>query len=371
MRVLHINCNYIGTAMHQVMLNHLAKSEVISTVYVPTYDKNKAIIKPNSNVIVSECFHKWDRIWFDYKQHKIIQDIEKKIDVSEYDLIHAYTLFTDGNCANVLYRKYNIPYIVAVRGTDVNIFLKNMIHLRGRAVRIMREAKRIVFLSKMFFDTVLRKYVPSQYQEEIKSKSIIIPNGVDDFWLENSVTEGKRVDSTRTIQLIYAGRINKSKNIPATQKALAILQEQGYSAKLTVVGKVDHASEYEKIRMDPRTICLPAVPKEQLIEYYRAADIFVMPSFTETFGLVYVESMTQGLPVIYSKGQGFDGQFPEGQVGFAVQADHPDEIANAVVKILQDYTNISNRCIQGSKRFNWDAVCDQYFKMYKSVICMK
>ena len=123
MRILHINCNYLGTTLHQCMIEHLDAFGVESQVYVPTYYASQAVIKPNSNVCVSECFNKWDRVYFDYKQKKIIKDIEEKIDISSFDVIHAYTLFTDGNCAMQLSKKYGIPYVVAIRNTDVNTFL--------------------------------------------------------------------------------------------------------------------------------------------------------------------------------------------------------------------------------------------------------
>ena len=60
--------------------------------------------------------------------------------------------------------------------------------------------------------------------------------------------------------------------------------------------------------------------KEELIKLYRDSHIFTMPSITESFGLVYAEAMTQALPVVYTKGQGFDGQFPDGEVGYSVEA---------------------------------------------------
>ena len=68
MRILHINCNYIGTALHQIMIEHLGKFGFENQVYVPTYNSKSAVITPNANVCISECFRKWDRIIFDYKQ---------------------------------------------------------------------------------------------------------------------------------------------------------------------------------------------------------------------------------------------------------------------------------------------------------------
>ena len=66
---------------------------------------------------------------------------------------------------------------------------------------------------------------------------------------------------------------------------------------------------------------------ENFIKYFIESDIFVMPSRYETFGLVYVEALSQGLPVIYTRGQGFDGQIPDGEVGYSVKCNDVNEIA--------------------------------------------
>lgn len=71
MKVLHINCNYIGTTLHQLMIEELQEKGIENEVFVPTYDKKIATITPNNNVYVSECFKKWDRLAFDYKQKKL------------------------------------------------------------------------------------------------------------------------------------------------------------------------------------------------------------------------------------------------------------------------------------------------------------
>ena len=62
MKVLHVNCNYIGTTLHQLMVEELERNGYDNFVYVPTYNRNLAVITPNENVVVSECFKKWDRL---------------------------------------------------------------------------------------------------------------------------------------------------------------------------------------------------------------------------------------------------------------------------------------------------------------------
>ncbi len=69
---------------------------------------------------------------------------------------------------------YKIPYIVAVRDTDVNVFFKRMVHLRSLGVDILKRS-RIIFLSISYRDLILEKYVPEDLKEKVFSKSRIIP----------------------------------------------------------------------------------------------------------------------------------------------------------------------------------------------------
>lgn len=363
MRVLHINCNYIGTALHQIMVENLDKLGHDNNVFVPTYNKKLSVIKPNDNVLVCECFKKWDRLFFDYKQKKICKTLENNYSVANFDVIHAYTLFTDGNCARTLSKKYGVPYVVAVRNTDVNSFFRFMPHLRKRGVKIMLDAKAVFFLSEAYRKQVFEKYVPKKYHAKIQRKTYIIPNGIDDFWFENT-PENKNVIEDE-IKLIYAGRIDRNKNIPTIQKSMKILKDKGYNVSLTVVGKVADKKIFDVIKADSFTSCFPAMPKEELISLYRKHNIFVMPSFTESFGLVYVEAMSQGLPVVYSKGQGFDNQFTEGTVGYHVSAYDAKDVADAIERIINSFDDIKNNVISSSKKFNWEDITCKYDEIYR------
>ena len=366
MKILHINCNYLGTTLHQLMVEKLEKMGLKNKVYVPVHSTTYKAIEPNPGVCVSESFKEWDRLVFDYKQRKIYRDIQHKINIADFDCIHAYTLFTDGNTAMKLSKKYNKPYVVAVRNTDVNDFFRLMVHLRGRGVKIMRNASAIFFLSESYRKQVFEKYVPEKYREELLKKTYIIPNGIDDFWFENAYCRQAKVAPGK-IKLIYAGRIDKNKNIPTTQRAIDILRSRGLDVSLTVVGKTIDKDEFEIIDKHSFTEYIEAKPKEELLNIYRNSDIFVMPSFAESFGLVYVEAMSQGLPVIYSKGQGFDGQFEDGKVGFAVDSASAEQIAEAIEKISANYASIAKNLPSMATKFNWDAICEKYSLLYQEI----
>lgn len=367
MKILHINCNYTGNQLHKLMIEKLDRLGYENKVYAATAEKEKAEKKYNDNAVVSLCLNRFDRFWFGHKQRKIFCDMTSKIDTSSFDFIHAYTLFTDGNIARKLSKKHGIPYVVAVRNTDVNSFFKIMVHLRGLGIKIMRDAKAVFFLSESYRKAVFDKYVPRKYHEELLSKTKIITNGIDDFWIDNTF-EGKKALSASPVKLMFAGRLDKNKNIPTVQKAMEILRNKGVETTLTVVaGKIEDKAELELIKKDKYTTHIPGLNKEELIEEYRKHDIYVMPSFTESFGLVYAEAMSQGLPVVYSRGQGFDGQFAEGEVGYRVDSHSPESVAEGILKVIENYDNISPYVSQKARKFRWDEIVKVYSDIYNEI----
>ena len=369
MRILHINVNYITSALHQVMMNHLDALGVENNVFVPTYDDKNSIVDCNDYVVVSKCFYKWDRFFYYHKQNKILTSARSVYVDQSYDIVHAYTLFTDGNIAMQLSKSMGIQYVVAVRNTDLNVFFKRMIHLRKRGVEILNNASAVFFLSPKYRDIVLDNYVPLEYKDELRQKCYVIPNGIDDFWhLHKYSRDGVLIEQQLTVKkklkCLYVGVLDKNKNVELTLKALAKLNEDGWECSLTAIGKIIDSSLYEHLCSYAHFEHLEPKTKEELIYYYRNADIFIMPSHHETFGLVYAEAMTQGLPVIYTSGQGFDGQFPNGTVGYCVNDSNPQDVIDAIKKICLHYSELSNNAINCVDRFKWSDICEKYQTIY-------
>lgn len=372
MRILHINTNYITTALHQKMIMGLKEIGVECKTFsaVCQNDLDEMVIQPDKDLVISKCFYKMDRVLFDFKQLKIRHSLEKKISgLSNYDIIHAYTLFTDGYCAMKLSQKYGIPYVVAIRDTDVNAFFRYMVHLRSLGLRIMKNASAIFFLSDSYKVQVFDKYVPQYNKAELLKKTYIIPNGIDQYWIDNRpVLKKEDYNRTKTLNIIFAGKINERKNPLITAKAVKRLNESGINTVFTIVGKIEDNSLYNKLIKYDFVKYYPQQSKEKLMDLYRASDIFVMPSITETFGLVYAEAMSQGIPVVYSKQQGFDGQFKEGDVGYHVDPRSVEEITNAIKKILLNYNAMSERCISLVNKFEWSNISKEYHSIYSAIL---
>lgn len=369
LRILHINSNYIYSDLHRLMIRELDKAGYNNQVFVPCYDKNLSIVPEGEGVKYVECFNKWDRLFFDYKQDKIIKTIESTYDIAKFDIIHAYTLFTDGNCARELSKKYGVPYVVAVRNTDVNYFYKYMIYLRKRGNEILNQAKAVFFLSESYRKMVLGKYVSKDKQSIINEKSYVIPNGINDYWIESMVNDTiprkKLVHSP--VRLLYVGGIDKNKNIEMIQKAMDVLKKRGMDTELLFVGKIVDQSVYKRLIKHTMSNYHEPCNKEQLRELYKKSDIFVMPSLRESFGLVYAEALSCGIPILYTQGEGFDGQFKEGEVGYHIDPLSPVSIADAIQRVIDNYSSLVNRTTRAAKTFQWSTIVNKYSAIYNSI----
>lgn len=367
MRILHICSYYVTSKLYPKLFDSLQKIIEDVDVYVFISKEYKIENQYPSNVYISKCYNKFDRYIFYLKHGKVLNDIKNTMDVKKYDIVHAHSLFSNGYIAHKLKQQYNIPYIVAVRNTDVNVFFSKMIHLRTIGVNIMRNAEKVIFISKPYKEYTIERFIPEKYKKEIKEKSIVIPNGIDEFWLKNKHRDRSNPENKK-IKLIYVGRIDVNKNIDTTTRACEILIEQGYKVNYRVIGNIKDKKYHDFINKYPFIEYVPYCRKEELINHYRSADIFVMPSKHETFGLVYAEAMSQGLPVIYTRGQGFDGHFKEGEVGYPVQHDSAEEIVERIKDILANYEAISSRCIQKVDEFNWDEIAKKYCNIYENIL---
>lgn len=141
----------------------------------------------------------------------------------------------------------------------------------------------------------------------------------------------------------------------------------GYNFKYNIIGKVLDSDYYSKINHFKFVNYLGSLDRNELLNVYRSSDIFIMISHKETFGLVYAEALSQGLPIIYSKNQGFDNQFNDGFVGFNVSSTSVIELRDSILNVLADYDELSINAIKSVSKFNWETIGETYYKSYLNV----
>lgn len=367
MKVLHICPGYFQRQLYDKLFLVLQSMNVINEVFALSFEK-KMLNEGNRSYnikVLDRHFNLLERFIYFGKQHIIYKKICKEYSINEFSVVHAHTLFSSGFSSYLLHKNFGIPYIVAIRNTDINVFFRYMVHLRGLGRSIMNNAQNIIFLSPSYRDFYIDKYVEKKNRQVVLNKSVVIPNGIDEYFLNNKFLK-KRAPGNKLIRLIYIGEINSNKNIETTIKSCKLLLDLGYSVKYTIVGEMLNAKYKEIIARNSFISSYPRCTKEQILFHLRHSDIFVMPSVNESFGIVYAEAMSQGVPVIYSKGQGFDGQFENGIVGFAVDCFDYLNITKKIIELYNNYEQFSKRCVSLVDRFNWLTIAAEYKRIYEN-----
>ncbi|WP_437371998.1 glycosyltransferase [Maribacter litoralis] len=371
MKILHLNSYYIDNHLYAQLFTVL-NADVEQRVYIPIkMDREpENEVKLNQLELVFEKiikpFHKYNYFG---KIRKLFHSIRLKRFYEDVNYIHAHNLFTDGALAYKLKKKYNINYIVAVRTTDIGLQYRLMWHRRFLIHRVLKNADCVVFISNTYRDKLFAM-MPKSIIEEIKHKVQVIPNGIDDLWLTN-LKKPIAKPLKKEVKLLYVGQIIKRKNLLLLIDAIQQLNKKTkHNFTLTIVGPENSSeAEYYKQFLE-LTNTLPWIDYkgkikagETLLHVYRDCDIFVMPSKNELFGLVYIEALSQGKPVLYASGEGIDGYLKNYDVGQAVDPDDSANIAegiNTIVNNYKNYTDFDDVVLP----FNWNNIAKVYKKLY-------
>lgn len=320
----------------------------------------------DNKVVHVECWNNMDRVMFFPRQFKIEKQLEKAYDLTKFDLLHSHFLISSGYSALKMKKKYGLPYVVSVRHTDLSRYM-TVPYFRNLASRIIKESNGILFLSKSHQEQLVQEFLPND-KETIMQKSVIIGNCLENFWRDNRALNLERKINKKNLKILSVCQVHAIKNLPVATRAVEILRNRGYNVTLTVIGKIKDFKELKKIQQYNFVRILPFMKKEDLINEYRSHDIFLMPSRFETFGRVYVEAMSQGLPVLYTKGQGFDNIFPDGTVGYSIPTDNIEYIADRIEDIISNYDAISSSCLKLCSNFFEDTIIDKIELFYNNAL---
>ncbi|MBF6597925.1 MAG: glycosyltransferase family 4 protein [Fermentimonas sp.] len=375
-RVLHISNDYAGSKVYMNLISELDNLNLKQIIYTPLKEQ----IKIGSNSIEFETIESrivyshilnchLDRILYRRKIKKILKDIESKFDFSEISINHAHTWYSDGGVAYLLHKKYNIPYIITIRNTDLNVFQKYLIHERAFGRNILKNAQNIILISASYKDRILKEKSLQSIKSNILDKLMIIPNGVDKFWIDNTAHSRKNINSDK-IKCLYVGRFTKGKNVDLLQHAIKELNHESLNVHLDLVGGggKDHQKVLKIVNenKDIMTYHGQVRDKNTLKEYYKKADIFTMPSSYETFGLVYVEAMLQGLPILYTHDEGIDGFYDE-KIGEKIISNDVVEIKKKLLSLVNNYNEYAIPTDRLIENHDWSKIAKKYVYIYKSV----
>ena len=177
--------------------------------------------------------------------------------------------------------------------------------------------------------------------------------------------------------LLFVGRIQPLKGLEVAIRALAELVDRCPDAFLVAVGGPSGPSgqaEVERmhelvadLRLADRVRWVPPQPHELLSTFYRAADVVVVPSRSESFGLVALEAAACGIPVVASSVGGLTTLVDDGRTGFLVEGRDPADFAAALGEILTDpvlAADLGRRAAIRAREYTWSIAAGRLRRLY-------
>jgi phosphatidylinositol alpha-mannosyltransferase len=202
----------------------------------------------------------------------------------------------------------------------------------------------------------------------------VVPNGVDLARFRPEVAPIPRYRDGIP-NLLYVGRFDPRKGLPELLEACSRLATEGVSFRLILVG--DGRLRPALIRMarrelPGRVVFEGRVPHARLPQYYATADLFCSPARgSESFGLVLLEAMALGVPIIASDIPGYRSVVTHDQEGLLVPPRQPEALARAIGALLRDPARRARLGAQGvrtASRYGWERVAEELERIYFSVL---
>ncbi len=170
--------------------------------------------------------------------------------------------------------------------------------------------------------------------------------------------------------LLYVGRLSDEKQIEHIRPALTSLPK----TRLVLVGDGPARASLERTFADLPVSFMGFLRGERLSQAYASADIFVFPSRLETFGLVVIEAMAAGLPVVASRVGGVSDIVREGETGYTFESGDTRALTEGIRKIAAKRDNMRRMGAQArayAETLSWDAIMDEVIELYAALISEK
>ncbi len=246
------------------------------------------------------------------------------------DLIHAHCAYPDGLAAVHCSRQLDRPAVITVHGHDIRELPGANPRWRELVVQALDQAVVVIANGQDLCDRMQQLGIPA-------GKIKVIPNGVDCRLFCGDFT---REPGARGWRLLYVGRFDQKKGVDILLKAMAVLRHQRDDVQLTLIGGSEATGTTEAFRRQAEELglqdCVEFLDElswTQIPGHMSAADVFVLPSLYESFGLVLVEAMACGLPLVATRCGGPD-TIVEENIGVLVEVDDVQDLARGIEELL-------------------------------------
>ncbi|MDO9578467.1 MAG: glycosyltransferase [Candidatus Cloacimonadales bacterium] len=386
MRILFLS-SLFAPFIHDQIISLLSKKEIIGFsnfhynfyLYLRTRRDRKLYRESELSQIVPGR----DKIFYPGLPKDILKCIYPKILYSqirnlyknkEFDIIHAHTLLPSGYVAYKLSKLRNVPYIVTTHGADFYKCISHVSKLRNikpycnKEISMVREvlqnANSIICVSNKFAEDV-STFCPN-------AKIQIIPNDYrsDIFFPQDKLLCRKelRIPNNKKI-IISVGNFVEVKGHKYILQALPAIIDKHKDILLLLIGGGELKKKYiktcEQLNLKKHVRIMDRLKHEELAIWYNIADIFVLPSVNETFGVVLLEALACGLPVIATSTSGPSQIISDSIDGLFVPIKNSNAISETV-----NYLFSNEETLKKMSKNALQNIQNKYSNVTKKIICV-
>jgi len=289
----------------------------------------------------------------------LVRRVRSLLDHSDFDVVHYHEPLVPG---------LPITTLRFHRGANVGTFhamaRANLGYYYGRPFlgRYFRRLHGLICVSEP-----ARAFISRYFQGEYT----IVPNGIDGERFRPGLEPLPELMGDGGTTILFVGRMEQRKGLPILLEAYAQLRRRRAGCRLVIVGDGPMRWAYERqceATGVPDVTFLGHVPADALPRIYAGSDVFCSPATgRESFGIVLLEAMASGVPVVASAIPGFSQVVEAGVDGLLVPPGKPDGFTAALESLVADperRRSMGRHGIEKAKRFDWRVVADSILNVY-------
>lgn len=302
-------------------------------------------------------------------------------EVRNFDVIHIHGIYRfPQSFAAWCARRYGVPYIIQPHGSlDPYLYHQKRHQWLKRIYEYLVDMPNLRGASAIHYTTEEERELTRFLN--IADRGVVIPNGLEVSIFENLPNVGEfreRWEIAGNVPLIlFLGRINFKKGLDLLIPAFARILQEWPRAHLVIAGP-DNEGYGKKVRgwienhgIVNRVTFTGMLKREEIIPAYIDADLFVLPSYTENFGITVVEAMACGCPVVISDRVNIWREVNQAGAGLVTPCD-VEAVAKAMLKLLADNKLRKSMGRAGRalvrEKYNWEQISLELIQLYENLV---
>lgn len=310
-------------------------------------------------------------LFFEYSGERLYKGIKVLVKNMykgyKFDLIHAHVALPDGYAAMKLAKDYKVPYMVTIHGQDFQQTIYKNQKCKENILEVIHLANKIVLVSYKL------KNIIKDYYDDNNNKFKVIANGVN---INNiSSSEMKKNTDERKKIILSVSNLKKTKGLDLNLKTFSKLIGKYPDLKYVIVGDGIERKNLEilskELGINDKVEFLGRLSHVDVMRYMAEADIFSLPSWNEAFGVVYIEAMAHGKPVIGCVGEGLEDFVKDKKTGLLVKPKDVDSLSEAMDYLLRNPEKAKTIGERARKlvleNYTWEKNAEKTIKIYKEI----